>query len=73
MMKQKKIASALLLAFVLAVTAVALRDNVVEAANSVWQCVNCGRQETWGGNGHPTSSYGCGGDFNKRHVWQRIK
>ena len=70
---KKAIASALLMAFVLATTVFTFRDNIAEAASSVWQCMNCGRQETWGGNGHPTSSYGCGGDINKRHVWQRIK
>ena len=48
--------------------------NHAEVANTVtWQCRNCGKQ-IHGGNGStpPSSGYGCGGDWNKMHVWERI-
>ena len=49
------------------------KDNITEAASSVWQCSNCGYRINSGGTNPPRNSYGCGGDFNRRHSFQRIK
>ena len=70
---QKTIASILLMVFTLATTMFVFKDNIAEAATHVWQCAKCGKQVSVGGNGHPTSSLGCGGDYNKRHVWRMIR
>ena len=47
--------------------------NHAEAAsrNVTWQCRNCG-QTSWLRPGTLPASYGCDGDFTKRHVWERL-
>lgn len=39
--------------------------------NVTWQCRNCG-QTSWLRPGTLPASYGCDGDFTKRHVWERL-
>ena len=48
-------------------------ENIAQAASSVWQCANCGRQISQGGTNPPAPAAGCNGGFNKNHVWQRVK
>ena len=44
----------------------------VAYAAGVWQCQKCGQQVTIRGNSTP-SSFGCGGKFENRHIWQRLR
>ena len=71
---KKIFAGALAAAFLLTTTVCVIgTENIAQAASSVWQCVNCGRQINSGGTNPPAPAAGCNGDFNKNHVWQRVK
>lgn len=71
--KKRAILGVLMIGFMLATTLFVFKDNITEAASSVWQCSNCGYRINSGGTNPPRNSYGCGGDFNRRHSFQRIK
>lgn len=44
-----------------------------EAYSVTWQCRNCGQQIYSSSKGQPPrASYGCGGEFNRQHVWERL-
>lgn len=50
--------------------------NHAEVANQAnrmvnWQCKNCG-QTAWLQQGTLPASYGCDGDFSKRHIWEKL-
>jgi len=47
------------------------RHAEAASRNVTWQCRNCG-QTSWLRQGTLPASYGCDGDFTKRHVWERL-
>lgn len=49
-----------------------IHSHADAAANMVnWQCRNCG-QRAWLRAGTQPAIGPCGGDWNKRHVWERM-
>ena len=47
--------------------------SVAEARSATWQCRNCGEQRFQSDKAPaPRQTYGCGGQWNKSHVWERI-
>lgn len=47
--------------------------SIAEARSVTWQCRNCGQQiHSSDKAGVPGQTYGCGGKYDKRHVWERL-
>ena len=47
--------------------------NIAEARSVTWQCKNCGQQIYSSDKGPaPRQTYGCGGQWNRSHVWERL-
>ena len=67
MKKKFSMVVAVLFALVFVVSGVALA-----ARGAYWQCQNCGEQIYTTSESGPDAYYGCGGDFNKRHIYRRM-
>ena len=74
---KKILVTYLILAFVgvalCTVVNVPVMHSHAEAATQMvnWQCQRCG-QRAWLRSGTLPAQYGCGGDFNQRHIWSRM-
>ncbi len=64
---KKKVIALVTIISIISIVAVAYA-----ARPTIYQCDNCGQQVTTNASAGP-SSWGCGGDFNKRHVWRILK